>query len=374
MNRNRNHDTTYDVAIVGAGIMGASVALFLARAGMSCALIDRRGICCEASGVNAGTLTMQMTRAALIPYALKAWEMWNQPEQWLGRGLEVTICDGLSLAFTDGEIELLEQRAKARRKFGATIEIISPRRAKEIEPGLSTHLLAASYSPTDGHVTANRTGLAFRAALNQEKVDLFENSAVNSVNRDTGGFIVISGDTVVKARRIVLAGGVWLEEMFRWFGLRVPVKTLINQLAITERIQPVMRTVIGIANGLLSLKQFSNGTVLIGGGWQGRGNRETRVTELNPENLIGNARLACYAIPALSETRLVRAWSGFEAETNDAMPVIGGIPGIEDAYVIGSAHSGYTSGPYMGKLLAQRILGKSPEMPLFDPARLLVSA
>ncbi len=53
----------YDVAIIGAGIMGASVALFLARGGMRCVLIDRRGVCGEASGTNAGTLTMQMTRA-----------------------------------------------------------------------------------------------------------------------------------------------------------------------------------------------------------------------------------------------------------------------------------------------------------------------
>jgi len=373
MNRSEKDNSAYDVAIVGAGIMGASTALFLARGGMRCALIDRRGICSEASGVNAGTLTMQMTRAALIPYALKGWEMWTQPEQWLGRNLEVTICDGLSLAFTSAEMDLLEQRAAARREYGASIEIISPTQARTIEPGLSDKTLAAAYCRTDGHVTTNRTGLVFRSALIRENVDLFENTTVGSIDPGSNGFTVVGRDRNITAHRIVLAGGVWLEEMFRWLGHNIPIKTLINQLAITERIRPVMRTVIGVANGLLSLKQFSNGTVLIGGGWQGRGDRETRSTELNPENLVGNARLARYAIPALSDTRLVRAWSNFEAETADAMPVIGEVPGIQNAYVIGSAHSGYTSGPYMGKLLAQRILGKSPEMPLFDVSRLLTN-
>ena len=66
----------FDVAVVGAGVMGCSTALFLARGGMRVALLDRGEICREASGVNAGTLTMQMTRAALIPYALRAHEMW----------------------------------------------------------------------------------------------------------------------------------------------------------------------------------------------------------------------------------------------------------------------------------------------------------
>lgn len=72
---------------------------------------------------------------------------------------------------------------------------------------------------------------------------------------------------------IVLAGGVWLEPMARWFGMDLPIKTLTNQLAVTERTAPVMRTVVGIASGLLSLKQFPHGTVVIGGGWQGKRDR-----------------------------------------------------------------------------------------------------
>ena len=75
-------------------------------------------------------------------------------------------------------------------------------------------------------------------------------------------------------------------------------------------------------------------------------------------------------MPALAETRVTRIWLGLESETSDALPMIGPVPGVDEAYVIGCVHSGYTSGPFMGLLLAQRILGQEPEMPLFDPARL----
>src|SRR5690606_29152737 len=78
----------------------------------------------------------------------------------------------------------------------------------------------------------------------------------------------------LQTRRVVLAGGVWIENMLAWMGVQIPIKVLINQLIVTERIRPVMRTVLSVANGLLSLKQFANGTVLIGGGWQGDGDRE----------------------------------------------------------------------------------------------------
>jgi len=363
----------HDTAILGAGIMGASTALFLARSGMDCALLDRAGICREASGVNAGTLTLNMTRAALIPYALRGWAMWSNPLPWLGSDPGVVATDGLSLAFTDAEVALLESRAAARQERGADIRLLDGAAARRIEPGLSPHVLRAAHCPQDGHVTAYLTGRAYRQALVTAGVRLYETADVTGIDRRDGLFELRTGNDPIRARRLVLAGGVWLETMLGWLGVTIPIKTLVNQLIVTERMVPVMRSVLSVANGLLSLKQFANGTVLIGGGWQGCGDRESRNTALIPENLIGNVRLARYAIPALAGTRVVRAWAGFEAETADALPLIGPVPGVPQAHVIGSVHSGYTSGPYFGKLLAQQLLGREPELPLADfyPARLL---
>ena len=364
---------SFDVAIVGAGVLGATTALFLERAGMHCVLADRSGICSQASGVNAGTLTMHMTRAELIPYALKGWEMWTNASDWLGGDLGVAVAHGLSLAFNSEEVAMLEERALARREQGAPIEIISPERALEIEPSLNPKLKLVAHCPIDGHVSANLTGKIYRRALVEAGVELKEAMRVDGIERSGREFVVKAGSTHSVARHLVLAGGVWLEEMLAWLGVQIGIKTLNNQLAVTERIQPIMSTVLSLANGLLSLKQFENGTVLIGGGWQGVGDRDLLTTEIIPENMIGNVRLARYAIPKLSETRIVRTWLGFEAETADAMPIIGPIPGVDNAFVIGCVHSGYTSGPYMGKLLAETILGKELEMPLFDPCRFLAA-
>jgi sarcosine oxidase subunit beta len=361
-----------DAAVIGAGVMGATTALHLARAGMSVALIDRGPICREASGVNAGTLTLHMTRAALIPYAMRGRELWLDAARWLGRDPGATATPGLCLAFTAEEEALLQARAEARRAQGAPIELVTPAQAREIEPGLTPTLRAAAHCPLDGHVTAYLTGSAYRAALVEAGAEILEGWPVAGVERDGAGFSVRAGDgRVVRARRLVLAGGVWLERMLAWFGLDIRVKCLINQLVVTERMRPVMRSVLSIANGLLSLKQFANGAVLIGGGWQGIGDPDRGGVEAVPQNLIGNVRLARHTIPALADGRVLRIWLGLESETADAMPMIGPVPGVLDAYVIGCVHSGYTSGPYMGKLLADRILDREPEMPLFDPARLL---
>jgi glycine/D-amino acid oxidase-like deaminating enzyme len=361
----------FDLGVIGGGVHGCTVALFAARGGMRVALFERGSLCREASGVNAGTLTLQMTRAALIPYALKGHAMWASAQEWLGHDVGVVVCEGLSLAFTPPEAELLSHRAARRAEAGAPISVIDGKQAQAVEPGLSGEVLAAGYCAVDGYTNAYVTGLAYRGALIEARVDVREQSLINRVERGEDGFIVRTGIRSVRCRRIVLAGGVWIEPMLAWFGVNLPIKVLVNQLAVTERVAPVMRTVVGIASGLLSLKQYTHGTVVIGGGWQGLGDRDRGGVGLLPDRLIGNVRLACHAIPALTSARLVRAWAGLEAETADALPAVGPIPGVPDAYVCGSVHSGYTSGPYIARLLAERILDREPELPLFPIDRLL---
>ena len=362
---------TYDLLVIGGGVNGATVALFAVRGGMRVGIVERDQICRGASGVNAGTLTMQMTRVALIPYALRAHEMWRTAPTWLGHDVGVVVCDGLSLAFTEREEELLTYRAARRREAGAPIDIVSGARAKEIEPQLSGEVRVAGWCAVDGFANAYLTGLAFRGALVEAGVRVMERTTATGVDREGGAFVVATSGGRLRARRLVIAGGVWIEPMLAWLGISLPIKVLINQLAVTERLVPVMRTQVGIASGLLSLKQYPHGTVVIGGGWQGRGDRTTGTSEIVADNVVGNVRLACHAIPALAAARLARCWTGFEAETADALPAAGPIPGVADAYVCGSIHSGYTSGPYISKLLADRILGKEPEMALFPIERLL---
>ena len=367
----------FDAVVVGGGIHGCAAALFLSRGNMRVALVERGSLCREASGTNAGTLTMQMVPAALIPYALEAHRMWAAAGDWLGHGLGVTVCDGLSLAFTEREAAMLEARAARRRTAGAPIEIVGPAAARRIEPGLSAHPILASHCRVDGFAYANLTGLAFRRALLDAGVRLLEHTPATGAEPEggdggRGGYIVrTAAGATLRTRRLVLCGGVWLQEMAGWLGVRLPVRVLVNQLAVTERLPPVMRTVVGVASGLLSLKQFGNGTAVIGGGWQAAGDRERGGAALLPGRLIGNLRLACHAIPAFRAARLVRTWAGLEAETRDALPALGPLPGHPGAFVCGGVHSGFTSAPWMARLLADRILGREPAMQLFPPDRLI---
>jgi glycine/D-amino acid oxidase-like deaminating enzyme len=372
----RTSTRPFDVVVVGGGVMGCSAALFLARGGMHVALIERDALCRAASGVNAGTLTLHMTRAALVPYAQRGWQMWMETKQWLGTDHLAVPAPGLCLAFIESERDILRARVTARRQYGALIDLIERAAACAIEPGLNPAVLEAAYCAQDGFASANLTGQAYHMALRAAGVEIFERTPAARIEQSDGCYRVQTlrnhaASLRIDAKRLVLAGGVWLEPLCAMLDVHIAVKTLVNQLIVTERMPPVMRSVLSIANGLLSMKQFANGTVLIGGGWQGVGDRQRGAVETIPQNLIGNLRLAQHVVPALAKARVIRIWMGLESETADAMPMIGPLPGLNDAWVIGCVHSGYTSGPFMGKLLAQTMLGEATELPLFDPSRLI---
>ena len=364
----------YDICIIGAGIMGSTTALFQARSGKKVLLLDKSEIFRSASGVNAGTLTMHMTRAQLIPYSLKGWEMWMTTEKWLSKNIEVKQQQGLCLAFNDQEEELLIERSKKRKEMGAPIQILSKSEALKKENSITHKIKCAAYCELDGYVQANQTGKAYKEALDQSSIEVEEHSQVVNIKKDELfeiTFFKQNEKKIIRSKQLIIAAGVWTSQLLKMLDVIIELKCLPQQLIITERNAKLLNSVITVANGKLSLKQFENGTILIGGGWPGKGNINEQYSSTTPENLIGNLRLACYAIPELKKSRAARVWLGLEAETTDAMPIIGEVPNIKNLYVIASVHSGYTSGPYMGYLLSRFINEEDVNLNLFNIKRLL---
>ncbi len=357
----------FDAAVIGGGVMGSATALRLAQGGMRVVVFERRGLCMEASGVNAGSLSPMIKRAILIPHAMRGYEIWQNSKKHLGLDIHAHAMEALILAYTKDEAEELETIMIERRDAGCPIEMIGPNRAKEIEPGLSDQVVLAAYCPLDGHGDSARSGLVFRKALVAAGVEVRDHTPVEKVDRTDGGFVIHSAAGTTEAKRVVLAGGAWLGRMARWLGYPLDVRYKINQLVVTERLPPVVRTVLGVSNGMLTLKQAENGTVVMGGGWQGTGDLEQGGTGIVSDSVAGNLQLGRYVIPALIGARLVRSWLGMEALMPDYNPVIGPIPGVEDAFIIGAVRGGWEIGPCLGQLLGDLILDREPDLPLFDP-------
>ena len=130
--------------------------------------------------------------------------------------------------------------------------------------------------------------------------------------------------------------------------------------------------------GRLSLKQAANGTVLMGTTLHWIDDADLADLQTDRERIIQNLNRAvawaAKAVPPLGAGRVVRSWTGLEGYLPDNQPMIGPLPGVEGAFTMGCARSGFTMGPYVGRLMADVLLGREPETPLFlpafDPARL----
>ena len=360
---------SFDVAVVGGGVMGCATALPLARAGMKVAVFEKRGLGLEASGRNAGSLSPMIKKAEVVAHALRGYRMWMSSREWLGADIGAHQQPGIIVAYTDAEAEALTRMVADRCAEGGPIELVSPARALEIEPSLTREVRLAVFSEVDGHGESNRTGQVFGFALREAGARVFTQCAVEQVTPQGGGYEIWTEKGVATASRIVLAGGAWLENMAAWLGFRLPVQFKVNQMIVTERAKPVIRTVLGVQNGLLTLKQASNGTIVIGGGWQGHGDLDNGAYRIEPEAVVRNLQLARFVVPEVRNLRVVRTWLGLEALLPDYLPALGAVPGAPDAYVIGCCRGGWAIGPCLGALLADLMLGREPELPMFDPGR-----
>jgi len=359
----------FDVAVIGGGVMGCSTALPLAREGMSVALFDRQGLGMEASGRNAGSLSPMIKRAELGAHAVRGYEMWMSTRDWLGISIGGHRMPGIVVAYNDAEAALLGRMVEERRASGVPLELVGRNRALELEPALTGDVVVAAYSEVDGHGESNRTGQVFSFALREAGAKLFTGCRVTKVAPVRGGFEIVGEAGTATARRVVLAGGAWLEDMAEWLGFSLPVQFKVNQMIVTERAPAILRTVLGVQNGLLTLKQASNGTIVIGGGWQGHGDLQNGAFGIEPDAVIGNLQLARFVVPQIGSHRVARTWLGLEAVLPDYLPAVGAVPGVDGAFVIGCCRGGWAIGPCLGALLAELVAGREPDLPLFDPGR-----
>jgi sarcosine oxidase subunit beta len=135
--------------------------------------------------------------------------------------------------------------------------------------------------------------------------------------------------------------------------------------------------VIGSEGHKLSLKQGAEGTVIIGGAYEGRLDAVSRRTALEPSKVAANLANAVRLFPHLRSARIVRTWAGVEGMTADALPVLGPsgtVPGLVHAF--GFSGHGFALAPLVGRLVADLVRGRASDLPLapfaierFDAAR-----
>lgn len=173
--------SSFDVVIVGGGLLGCAVAWMLAREGADVLLVERDQVNQHASGQNAGSLHFQLEyrmiekgieaakqAAEAMPLHLEAARLWAGLAEEVGEPLGVVQRGGLMLAENAAQASLLETKAEIERSWGLDVDVLDGNEVRTIAPYLSESVVAASYCPIEGKADTRTAGPTMaRAAIRQ---------------------------------------------------------------------------------------------------------------------------------------------------------------------------------------------------------------
>jgi sarcosine oxidase subunit beta len=356
-----------DVIVVGGGVYGLSTAYFLAREKKSVILLERgASLGREGSGSNAANICFE-SLPSLVFLTFHAIQLWKRLTVELNYDIVYRDIGRIEVAETEEELAgLADGVAVAWRSVGIKAQILSPREARKREPSLTEHLKGASYIPMGGYVIPARVTYAFARAADRLGVCIRRLSKVTGLEPNAGlGIRVLCGDQRFEAPAVVVAAGPWSGDLTRMVGVDLPLGHRVLTVTVLDRAPMHMRTLVTHARSPLTAKQFPNGNVVIGGGWRAEGDLNSRMKRPTWRGITGNLRAVSRILPALRDCEVLRSWAGVEACTSDQLPVLGELISVPGLYVLSSGgKSGFTTGPMLGRIMADVILKREPPLPL----------
>lgn len=403
-----------DVVVIGGGIVGCSAAYFLAKRGVSVALVDKGDIAWEQSSRNWGWVRQNGRNLREIPAAIASVRLWSNLSEevgdigWLQSG-------NLDLAYSEEEVATMETWQEHAREAGLDVRMIGRSEAASLVPGVAGAFVGGSYVPSDGQADPHRAAPALARAAEQHGARIYSRCAVEEIevagDRITG---VVTERGRIAAPVVVLAAGAWSSRLAWDIGLRLPQRAIRSTALATTVVEPVSR-VVTWAEGV-AFRQDHTGRFIVAGGGRSdydvnletvrhlrpfirgifdarrrgrmrlhagrvllrdlqtlmprtpwRRNRFAHLREHEPppnlETAWATFRRFREVLPGIESIGIERVWAGNIDYTPDATPVIDAVAQPHGLVIsTGFSGHGFMLGPIGGHLAAQLAMGESPEV------------
>lgn len=360
-----------DLLVIGAGITGATTAMFAARNGMDVVVLDRSAPNSQASGGNAGSLHVQLLswdfgnkamaggNPALQTLSLQrdSVALWKALQTELNADFEIVTTGGLMVAENADQTAFLKQKAESERRAGIEVEVIGRSELADLAPTISDKMVVAAYCAAEGKINPLKATPAIVAEAQRRGARFAAGHDVVAITAEAGGYAVTTAHASIRCRQLVIAAGGWSRQIGAMIGVQLPISGAPLQMLVTEPTRPLLKQLIAHADRHLTMKQATNGNLIIGGAWTADTNATTGYARVLRSSIEGNLWVAERTVPAVSGLHLLRSWAAMNVNV-DGAPLLGEIPGAPGAFIAATAN-GYTLGPIMGQLTADLVLGRS---------------
>lgn len=354
---------TETALIIGAGLQGCSIALFLARAGWKVTLLDKNVAGRHASSVNAGGLRTLLRDWREYPLSQRALWHWGHLDRLVGdaaaRSCEIRLgVSQIAVALDQAEMSWAIQRAEDMHKRGlGEEELLSRDVVRGMLPGITDTVLGGLISRGDGHANPAAATRAFREAAVAAGAQVVQNCRATGLGRvPGGGWRVETPAGHHEGGVLINCAGAWGAQVAAMAGQALPLKTVAPSMMVTARTQPFLGPVVIGIDRPLSFKQSAVGSLVIGGGILGKPCPDRDMSFTVMDRMTQSAAATLEAFPALAHVPVLRTWTGLEGATPDGVPIIG--PGRDTPdlwHVFGFCGHGFELAPAVGETVARSI-------------------
>jgi len=353
------------IVIIGAGVIGSSIAWRLAREGASVTVLERGRIGREASWAGAGMIAPQAEAQADGPFfqlCIRAREAFEPTLEMLAADTavdpEYDRIGLLYVAFDSNERTELENRARWQVNAGGTVDELSPTAARAIEPAISPDMIYALHMPLERRVDNRKLTQAYASAAIAKGAEFIEGAAVaEAIVKGRSVTAVRTHDRrLFEADAVINAAGSWASEI-RGITDQVETYPVRGQILCFETRPGTLHASVFSLGGYLVPRR--DGRIVAGSTMEQAGFDKS----VTLAGLAKISRSALEMVPGLGALPFREAWAGLRPATRDFLPVLGSSPSVPNFfYAIGHFRSGILLSAITGEIVADLILGRKPSI------------
>ncbi len=348
-----------DIIIIGGGIIGCSIAYFLARKGYKATILERGQPGEEASWAAAGMLAAQSEEAHNVQYkfadlCFTSREMYPQfiteLESETGMKVDFRCTGSLFVAKDFQEASALTGLFKRQKEHGKPVEEVEPAELQKLEPAIKGKVETSLFLPEDCHVDNRKLMKVLVAALHKLGVEIQTRTEV--IGLDIRGNRVQGVKTLkgtISCGLVVLAAGSWSGLIDTGNKISLPVRPIRGQIVCLEmHPQPLHHLIHSTGCYLVP---WPDGRILVGSTLENVGFNKD-VTAHGVHQLL---HAALEIVPGLAEARLTQVWAGLRPDTRDNLPILGKTP--VEGLIVATGHfrNGILLAPITAKLITELI-------------------
>jgi sarcosine oxidase subunit beta len=365
---------TYDAILIGAGVMGASLAFHFAERGLKTAILERRVIASGATGHSSGLVRMHYDLAAESELTFVSYK--NYFSNWkerVGGDCGFINTGFMQIAKREHEDKLRGNVANQQR-IGINTSVISAAEVKKLFPDLVTdHFDFAAYEPDSGYADPTLTANSFLEAAKRDGATLIQNCEVTALRTSGGrvtGVSTTKGD--FDAPIVVNAAGAWAKHVGSLAGIEIPLETWTHDVAFLHR-PPSLGRFPAVIDDIINCYFRPEGSALILAAGEDESLRgeppdaeDQTPTDTFLEKLID---AMVQRIPKIEESGLHSIHVGRDGITPDQRAIYGpsGLDGFHLA--CGLSGTGFKTSPAAGASLVELILDGAPKTVDITPFR-----